>query len=131
MTEQTEQSPSKEWYAGGCHCGRVRFRVRIAQPSALACNCSICAKKGMINLIAAAEDFELLRGEEDLSTYSFNTGVAQHRFCKVCGIHPFSRPRSHPDGYDVNARCLDAGYDFLDIGVFDGQNWEASVDSIR
>jgi len=85
----------------------------------------------MINLIAAPQDFELLQGEDVLATYRFNTRLAEHRFCSVCGIHPFSRPRSHPDGYDVNARCLDDGYAFLDITPFDGQNWEASVDQIR
>ena len=127
MSTQTEQ----QWYAGGCHCGRVRFRVRIRDAKALACNCSMCAKKGMINLIAASEDFELLQGAEDLALYQFNTNVAEHRFCRVCGIHPFTRPRSHPEGYDINARCLDAGFEFLDVEPFDGQNWEASVDSIR
>ena len=120
-----------QWYMGGCHCTRVRFRVRVRKPDALACNCSICAMKGMINLIAAPEDFELLAGEDSLATYRFNTGTAEHRFCTVCGIHPFSRPRSHPGGYDVNARCLDDGYDFLDIEPFDGQHWEQSVDAIR
>ncbi len=119
------------WYEGGCHCGRVRFRVRIRKAVALACNCSICAKKGMINLIAPPDDFELLQGEASLATYRFNTETAEHRFCTVCGIHPFSRPRSHPGSYDVNARCLDDGYDFLDIEPFDGQNWEQSVDAIR
>ncbi len=119
-----------DWYDGGCHCGAVRFRVRIEDSTALACNCSICAKKGFINLIAAPEDFVLLQGEESLSTYQFNTRTAKHRFCKVCGIHPFSRPRSHPGSYDVNARCLDAGFDFLEIAPFDGQNWEESVGSI-
>ncbi len=118
------------WYEGGCHCGAVRFRVRIERHEALECNCSICAKKGFINLIAAPEDFVLLAGEESLSTYRFNTRTAEHRFCKVCGIHPFSRPRSHPGSYDVNARCLDTGFDFLEIMPFDGQNWEESVSSI-
>ena len=120
-----------EWYDGGCHCGAVRFKVRIPKHSALQCNCSICAKKGFINLIAQADDFVLLKGEEHLSSYRFNTLAAEHRFCKTCGIHPFSRPRSHPDGYDVNARCLDNGFDFLAVQPFDGQNWEASVESIR
>ena len=119
------------WYSGGCHCGKVRFRVRIHEHKALACNCSICAKKGFINLIVPPEDFELLQGEEELVSYRFNTGVAEHRFCGTCGIHPFSRPRSHPDSYDVNARCLDAGCDFLSVTPFDGQNWEQSVESIR
>ena len=116
---------------GGCHCGGVRFRVRLWSTSALECNCSICRKKGFINLIVAAEDFELLQGEELLSSYRFNTKVAEHRFCKVCGIHPFSRPRSHPGSFDVNARCLDDGYEFLSIEPFDGENWEQSVESIR
>lgn len=120
-----------DWYEGGCHCGAVRFRVRIHEHKALACNCSICAKKGMVNLIAKAEDFELLQGEDSLQTYRFNTRAAEHRFCGACGIHPFSRPRSHPNGYDVNARCLDVGTEFLDITPFDGQNWEESVASIR
>ena len=120
-----------DWYDGGCHCGSVRFRVRLVVPRAIACNCSICAKKGMINLIAQPEDFELLQGRETLSVYRFNTGTAQHHFCSMCGVHPFSRPRSHPGAFDVNARCLDAGYDFLEVTAFDGQNWEQSVDTIR
>ncbi len=119
-----------EWYAGGCHCGRVRFRLRLHDRRALACNCSICAKKGMINVIVPAQDFELLQGEESLASYRFNTGIAEHRFCKVCGIHAFSRPRSHPGSYDVNARCLDDGYEFLEITPFDGQNWEENVGAI-
>ena len=125
MTHATDN-----WYEGGCHCGRVRFRVRIDRNEAIECNCSICSQKGMINLIASAEDFELLSGEDSLSTYRFNTRTAEHRFCKVCGIHPFSRPRSHPGSYDVNARCLDAGFEFLRITPFDGRHWEQNVGSI-
>jgi hypothetical protein len=124
------QLAEDEWLDGGCHCGRVRFRVRLTSRKALECNCSICARKGFLNLIVPPENFELLQGEDDLSSYRFNTGTAEHRFCRVCGIHPFSRPRSHPGGYDVNARCLDAGYAFLEVEPFDGQNWEQSVGSI-
>ena len=123
--------PQDNWQTGGCHCGNVRFKVRIRERQALECNCSICAKKGFINLIASAEDFKILQGEDQLSTYRFNTKAAEHRFCKTCGIHPFSRPRSHPDGYDINARCLDNGFSFLQIEPFDGQNWEESVGSIQ
>lgn len=116
---------------GGCHCGAVRFRVSITERKALACNCSICAKKGFINLIAKSEDFELLQGEDNLSTYRFNTMAAQHRFCRNCGIQVFTRPRSHPDGFDVNARCLDQGLEGFSIEEFDGQNWEDNVASIQ
>jgi len=124
-------SDSARWFEGGCHCGAVRFRVRLSRTDALECNCSICAKKGFINLIVAPQDFELVQGEDLLSSYRFNTRTAEHRFCRVCGIHPFSRPRSHPDSFDVNARCLDEGYESLEVKPFDGQNWEDSVGSIR
>ena len=127
----TSAERSGEWLEGGCHCGAVRFRIRVRDNNALECNCSVCAKKGFVNLICAADDFELLSGEEDLALYQFNTKTAEHRFCRRCGIHPFTRPRSHPDGYDVNARCLDDGYEFLTVRPFDGQNWEQSVSSIQ
>lgn len=118
------------WLEGGCHCGCVRFKIRLTTSAALECNCSICYKKGFINLIAAAEDFVLVQGAEHLATYQFNTKVAEHKFCRHCGIHPFSRPRSHPGSYDVNGRCLDEGFGALQVEPFDGQNWEQSVGSI-
>jgi len=124
--------PPSDHALGGCHCGRVRFRLRIRSRRALDCNCSICRKKGFLHLIVGAEDFELLSGESELETYSFNTGVAKHRFCRVCGTHPFYTPRSHPDRIDVNLRCLDGNVlDHFQVVPFDGQNWEDSVDSIR
>ncbi|MEG3438009.1 GFA family protein [Pannus brasiliensis CCIBt3594] len=119
-------------YEGGCHCGAIRFRVRVATPKAIDCNCSICRKKGFLHLIVPAEEFTLLSGEESLSTYTFNTGIARHYFCRVCGIHSFYRPRSHPDGIDVNVRCLDGDVsgDF-EIEFFDGANWEENIEKIR
>ena len=120
-----------ETFEGGCHCGAVRFRIRLPSRTALRCNCSICAKKGFINIIVPAEDFELLQGEGNLVTYRFNTKVAEHQFCSICGIHSFSRPRSHPSDYDVNGRCLDDGVDGFEITPFDGKHWEQNVGSIR
>lgn len=113
---------------GGCHCGRVRFRVRASLDRVTYCNCSICAKKGFLHLIVPREAFELIAGKEALTTYRFNTGVAQHTFCATCGIHPFYVPRSDPDKIDVNVRCLD-GVDIatLKLGHFDGQNWEHAM----
>jgi len=115
-------------YEGGCHCGRVRFRVTASLDRVTYCNCSMCSKKGFLHLIVAPEQFELLRGKEALTTYRFNTGVAQHTFCSTCGIHPFYVPRSDPDKIDVNVRCLD-GVDVtaLTIGEFDGRNWEHAM----
>ncbi|EED36917.1 glutathione-dependent formaldehyde-activating, GFA [Luminiphilus syltensis NOR5-1B] len=120
-----------EWLEGGCHCGAVRFSIRVQEQRAIACNCSMCAKKGMVNVIVEPQDFRLLTGDEALTGYRFNTRKAEHLFCSHCGIHPFSRPRSHPGAYDVNGRCLDEGVDDWEIAVFDGQNWEANVGSIQ
>jgi hypothetical protein len=119
-------------YEGGCHCGLVRFRATTDTSVVYDCNCSICRMKGFLHLIVAPEDFTLLAGDEALATYRFNTGVAKHHFCTTCGIAPFYRARSHPDDYDVNARCLDgdAMKDFR-VEPFDGQNWESSVEAIR
>ncbi len=115
---------------GGCHCGRVRFRVNVRAFEALDCNCSICAKKGFLHLIVEKADFELLQGE--LSTYTFGTGVAKHTFCRTCGIHAFYTPRSHPDGVDVNVRCLDGDAPArFTVRPFDGQKWEENVGAIQ
>jgi hypothetical protein len=119
-------------FTGGCHCGRVRFRVRTETLEALDCNCSICAMKGFLHLLVTKDAFELLAGERDLTTYSFNTGVAKHTFCSTCGIHPFYTPRSHPDGVDVNVRCLDDdALTQFTITPFDGHEWESNVEKIR
>jgi hypothetical protein len=110
----------------------VRFRVTVEAPRALVCNCSMCAKKGSVHLIVPKARFALLQGEEALTTYTFNTGIAKHTFCKRCGIHPFYTPRSHPEDVDVNVRCLDgdAMAEFV-VERFDGKNWEANVHTIR
>jgi hypothetical protein len=119
----------KAHYEGSCHCGQVRFTVYSDLAKAVLCNCSICTKKGFIHLIVPPEDFNLLRGHDDLATYEFNTKTAKHHFCKVCGIHPFYIPRSDPDKIDVNVRCLD-GVEIgnLPLSTFDGQNWEQAIE---
>ncbi len=108
-------------HRGGCHCGRVRFEVDApAAIEALECNCSICRMSGYLHLIVPASRFRLISGAEALSEYAFNTGVARHRFCRHCGIKPFYVPRSHPDGIDVNVRCLDPGtVSVLPVAPFD------------
>jgi hypothetical protein len=119
-------------FTGGCHCGKVRYRVQVEKLEATECNCSICSKKGFIHLIVPASRFTLLQGQDDLSTYTFNTGIAKHHFCRHCGIHSFYRPRSHPDGYDVNLRCLDDdSIDRFEITSFDGKHWEEQVKNIQ
>lgn len=116
-------------HRGGCHCGRVRFEVEApAEITVTDCNCSICVRTGYQHLIVPKERFKLVQGEEFLTNYRFNTGAAQHLFCKVCGIKSFYVPRSHPDGISVNARCLDPGtVTHMEFEPFDGRNWEHST----
>lgn len=117
-------------YSGSCHCGAVRFEIETVLDRVTQCNCSICSKKGMLHHRVPPERFRLLAGEEQLATYQFGTKVAKHHFCKICGIHTFTRPRAAPDLYTVNVRVLD-DFDLErekpEIVAFDGRNWEQSV----
>lgn len=118
-------------YQGGCHCGAVRFHVLVEEHLAIDCNCSICLKKGFLHLIVPQSNFTLISGSDVLTTYTFNTGTAKHTFCRICGIHSFYRPRSHPDAIDVNIRCLDGDVlSLFEIKPFDGANWEENIDKI-
>src|SRR5260370_35990366 len=96
-------------YEGGCHCGRVRFRIEVDLSESIIgeCDCSACTKKGILHLPVAYERLESLSGADALTTYTFNTGVANHTFCRYCGIHPSYQPRSDPENYSVTARRLD------------------------
>ncbi|MEE8221330.1 MAG: GFA family protein [Woeseiaceae bacterium] len=120
-------------HKGGCHCGRIRFEVEaLGDLKVNECNCSICRLTGFLHLIVRKDDFRLVSGQDDLSTYQFNTGVARHFFCAVCGVKSFYIPRSNPDGYSVNARCLDPGtVTSMTIETFDGRNWEAHAHTLR
>ena len=113
-------------HSGGCHCGKIRFEVIApSRPSVAECNCSMCSKSVYLHLIVPKSRFRLLQGEDFLTTYTFNTKVAKHFFCSVCGVKSFYVPRSHPDGYSVNARCLDDGtVETLIIEPFNGREWE-------
>jgi len=118
-------------YQGSCHCGQVKFQVEApAEVEVEDCNCSICSLSGHLHLIVPAAAFELLEGEESLSTYRFNSGVAQHYFCRRCGIKPFYIPRSNPDGVDVNLRCLESQPSKVTVVPFDGKNWEQNAHTL-
>ena len=119
-------------HKGGCHCGDVRFEVDAPGHLVLSdCNCSVCRMTGYQHLIVPKSAFRLTKGEDALSCYEFNTGIAKHYFCGRCGIKSFYVPRSHPDGISVNARCLDPGtVDSVTIEPFDGRHWEDNIDKL-
>lgn len=116
-----------KWRTGGCHCGAVRFRALLPDTVEVEdCNCSICTKTGFLHAIVPETHFELTQGAAYLRSYKFNSGVANHLFCSSCGVKAFYRPRSNPDGWSVNVRCLDTDSGITPIVVpFDGRNWEA------
>ena len=115
--------------SGGCHCGKVRFEVQAsADIAADDCNCSICRMSGFLHLLVAKGDFKLLQGDTELENYRFNSGVAQHYFCRTCGIKSFYVPRSHPHGISVNVNCIDSDdIRSLTVTPFDGENWSKNV----
>ena len=115
--------------SGGCHCGAVRFEVSSeADIAADDCNCSICRMGGFLHLLVAKADFNLLQGEKALDTYQFGSGIAEHYFCRTCGIKSFYIPRSHPHGVSVNVNCLDQeGIRSVTVTPFDGENWSKNV----
>jgi hypothetical protein len=114
----------RDTFEGGCHCGAVRFRVRLAEPlaSARRCDCSFCRMRGAVVVTARLGDLEILQGDDRLTLYQFNTGTAQHHFCSVCGIYTHHRRRSNPSELGVNVACLDgvSPFDFDCVEVFDG-----------
>jgi len=111
-------------HRGGCHCGAVAFEVDApARLRVSDCNCSICSMSGYLHLIVPRMRFRLLRGADSLSEYTFNTRTARHLFCRHCGVKSFYVPRSNPDGYSVNVRCLDrSSIEHVEIEPFDDQD---------
>jgi len=107
---------------GACHCGAVRFTVRLA--GALdphRCNCTFCAMRGGVAVSAQLEDFTITGGEDALRTYQFNTRAAEHHFCAVCGIYTHHRRRMNPDQVSINVACLGISpFDFECLPVFEG-----------
>jgi len=120
-------------HEGGCHCGKVRYQVTApADLTVYECNCSMCRMIGFLHLPATNTSFTLLQGAEDLSTYTFNTHKAKHLFCRHCGVKSYYIPRSNPDGFTVNARCLDRdSVKSMTVLPFDGANWEEHIDDFK
>lgn len=119
-------------YITSCHCGRIKAEILLPDTITVqSCNCSMCDAVGFIHIIVPKSQFRLLKGEQDITTYTFNTGVAKHTFCKHCGVKPFYTPRSNPNGYSVNLRCLETKPPHIITENFDGQNWEQHADTLK
>lgn len=127
-----ETGMQTSWKSGGCHCGAVAWEADLPdQVVADECNCSICHRLGFSHVIVPRSKFRLLKGDGHLTEYRFNTGAAKHWFCKTCGVKSFYVPRSNPDGYSLNLRCMDvAQFTNVMLRPFDGQNWEANASTL-
>jgi hypothetical protein len=122
----------RQTYRGSCHCGRVTFELQAKLEALVECNCSLCSRRGALWHGASESSLRILSGEEELTLYQFNTMTAKHYFCRVCGIHPFTRPRLDPTRWAVNVRCLD-GVDVssLPVRLFDGEHWEEAAKAFK
>jgi hypothetical protein len=111
-------------YKGSCHCRRIAFEVEGELAAAVACNCSICSRKGALLWAVPRNRLRLLTAADDMATYRFNKHVLEHRFCPSCGIHTFAEDAGTDDGRSayVNIRCLE-GIELAAVSVidFDGQ----------
>jgi hypothetical protein len=114
---------------GSCHCGAVKFTVTLTEgfASARRCTCSICRMRGAIAVTSTPDNLHIIRGEDYLSTYRFNTKSAEHHFCSTCGIYTHHKRRSNPNQLGINVACLDrvSPFDFEEVIVFDGQRHPA------
>jgi hypothetical protein len=120
---------------GSCHCGAVRFTTTLTEgfASARRCTCSICRMRGAVAVTSTPVDFAITQGEDSLATYRFNTGTAEHHFCKTCGIYTHHKRRSNPNQLGINVACLDgvSPFDFHDVVVHDGQRHPTDNDEHR
>jgi hypothetical protein len=112
-------------YEGSCHCGSVRYRVKLDLGPVVSCNCSICQRTGTLLAFVGADAFEILAGADSLGDYQFGPKVVHHHFCPTCGIRPFARGKD-PEGKEmvaVNVRCLEGvDLDSLQVVRFDGRS---------
>ena len=120
-------------HLGSCHCKQIQFEVLGEKNiKVLDCSCSICSILNYKHYIVDKSQFKLLKGKKYLSTYTFNTNVAKHLFCKNCGIKSFYIPRSHPDSISVNLNCIHSKtINNVKIIKFDGKHWKKNINKIK
>lgn len=125
------QTPSLRKRHAACHCGSVQFDVILSEDlnTARRCTCSYCTMRGAVAVSAELNNITITKGEEFLSLYTFNTGIAKHYFCSKCGIYTHHQRRSNPNQYGINVACLEgvSPFDFSEVLVFDGNNHTADT----
>lgn len=75
---------------GACHCGAVRFTVKLTDGlrTARRCTCSYCRMRGAVAVSANLDGIAITAGEDVLTLYQFNTNTAKHYFVRdAASIH--------------------------------------------
>ena len=128
-----QKNPEEILLSGNCHCTAVQFTVLAPRDLILwRCNCSICQMKQNHHFIVPKQKFTLTQGKDKLTLYTFNTKVAKHYFCKICGVQSFYHPRSNPDGVAITFNCIKNKEDCSSVKIndFDGENWEQTMKKV-
>lgn len=116
----------KSVHKGQCHCGSVKFTVRLEKGliDPRHCNCSMCKRRGAVVASVELKDLVIDQGEDVLSLYQFNTHTAKHYFCSKCGIYTHHQRRSDPKLYSFNIACLEGVDPFVlkHVPVLDGED---------
>ena len=119
-------------FTGSCHCKSICFEfLSKTTVNVIKCNCSICIHTNFLHLIIPHKSFNLIKGKELISVYSFNTNLAQHYFCKICGIKSFYQPRSHQNAYSINFNSILNPPKINKIINFNGKNFKKSLEKLK
>lgn len=125
MDDNNSHKTNEMTRRGSCHCGSVKFEVVLSDGfnTIRRCNCSLCSMRGAVAASAKLSDLKIVSGEENLTIYQFNTKVAEHYFCKKCGIYTHHKRRSNPDEFGINIACLEgvSPFDFTTVAVCEGR----------
>ena len=92
---------------GKCHCGSIKFTINTKIRDLRRCNCSMCSRKGFVMGTALIDELTITSGEKNLTSYKWNTKIAEHFFCKICGINTHHKRRSDPNQYGYNIGCIE------------------------
>ncbi|EKO3416243.1 GFA family protein [Vibrio fluvialis] len=129
MIKQVGPTVIREKHRATCHCGAVELELSL--PAGIVdprrCDCSICRRKGAIVASVTLDAIRIVKGQEALRLYQFNTQTAKHYFCSVCGIYTHHQRRSNPHQYGYNVGCLEGvnPFDLGDVVTNDGVNHPA------
>ncbi|EGM68138.1 GFA family protein [Shewanella sp. HN-41] len=129
MIKQVGNTLIQPKHKASCHCGAVVLELSLPNgiENPRRCDCSICRRKGAIVGSVPLAGIKILKGEDVLKCYEFNTKTAKHYFCSLCGIYTHHQRRSNPHEYGYNIGCLEGvnPFELGNVPTNDGVNHPA------